>query len=223
MKKQEYFRRYLLLLCGLVVCGFGVAFITKSGLGSSPVASIPFRLSLIIPALTIGNWTILFAMLLSVAQIVLLKKDCNKLEMVVQVGIAFVFGYCIDFGMFCLRSLVPELYAMKIVFLLVGCSILAFGAYLQVVANVAMIPVDAFERTVARLVGKEYSQIRTITDITMSLIAAVLCLVFLHALVGVREGTVIAALITGNIVKLYTRHLSRLTERLNRFFAGSWE
>ncbi len=86
-----------------------------------------------------------------------------------------------------------------------------------------MNPVDAFERTVARLVGKEYSQIRTITDITMSLIAAVLCLVFLHALVGVREGTVIAALITGNIVKLYTRHLTGLTERLNRFFAGSGE
>lgn len=45
--------------------------------------------------------------------------------------------------------------------------------------------------------------------ISMSVIAAILCLVFLRKLSGVREGTIIAALITGNIVKLFTRKIHR--------------
>ena len=39
----------------------------------------------------------------------------------------------------------------------------------------------------------------------MVAIAAALCLIFLHNLAGAREGTVICALLCGNIVKLYRK------------------
>ena len=44
---------------------------------------------------------------------------------------------------------------------------------------------------------------------TMSMvtISAVLCIVFLHNLAGVREGTVICALTTGNIIRLLRKYV----------------
>lgn len=113
-----------------------------------------------------------------------------------------------------LRKLSPEIYGLKIPVLLIGCFILAFGAYLEVIADVVMLPGDAFVRAIARAVRKEYGTVRMISDITMSVIAAVLCLVFLHQLSGVREGTIISALLVGNLVKLYSRKLSIIPRKL---------
>ncbi len=207
-------KRYSILVLGLLVCAFGVAFVTKASLGTSPIAAIPYSLSLIFPVLSLGNWTIVFCCVLILLQIVLLRRDCKWGEMLVQLVISFVFGYCIDFAMICIQGFAPEAYGLKILSLLMGCVILAFGAYLELIADVAMLPVDAFERTVAQLLGCEYPKIRTRTDLSMALIGAVLCLVFLGKLVGVREGTLLVALITGNIVKIFVKKLRPLTQAL---------
>ena len=77
-----------------------------------------------------------------------------------------------------------------------------------------MLPGDAFVRPVAKVAGKEYGNIRVISDISMTVIAGIVCFVFLHKLQGVREGTIIAAVITGNIVKLITEKCKPLTRLL---------
>ena len=125
-----------------------------------------------------------------------------------------MFGYFIDLSMLLLTAFAPEAYPLRIISLLMGCMIIAFGAYLEVVADVVMLPGDAFVRAIAKVAGKEYGGVRVISDVSMSAVVAVLCLVFLHSLSGVREGTVIAALITGNIVKAFTKSLSGLSSIL---------
>lgn len=55
-----------------------------------------------------------------------------------------------------------------------------------------------------RPAGKAITVSEIIVQFLISLaIAVILCLVFLHRLVAVREGTVICALLTGNLVKFY--------------------
>lgn len=216
MKKEHIVRRYIIFFVGLLFNAFGVAFVTKAALGTSPIAAIPYSLSQIIPALTLGNWTIIFSILLIAAQWVMLRKDVNKIELVLQVVISFFFGYFIDLSMWSLSAFAPQLYPLRILSLILGCIIIAFGAYLEVVADVVMLPGDAFVRAIAKVAGKEYGGIRVISDVSMSVIAAILCLVFLHELSGVREGTIIAALITGNIVKFFTKKLTGLTRWLLR-------
>lgn len=39
------FKQYLLFLIGLFIASTGVAFSTKAGLGTSPVASVPYSVS----------------------------------------------------------------------------------------------------------------------------------------------------------------------------------
>ena len=43
----ELIRRYFLFLVGLFIASMGVAFSTKAGLGTSPVASVPYSVSLV--------------------------------------------------------------------------------------------------------------------------------------------------------------------------------
>ena len=47
-------KRYALFLAGLFVASLGVAFSTKTGLGTSPVASVPYSISLVNRALSFG-------------------------------------------------------------------------------------------------------------------------------------------------------------------------
>ena len=56
-------KRYLLFLAGLFVNALGVSLVTKASLGTSPISSIPYVLSLNYP-LTLGNFTIIFSIFL---------------------------------------------------------------------------------------------------------------------------------------------------------------
>lgn len=214
MTKKEMGKRYAILILGIIFISFGIAIITKADLGTSPISAVPYSLSLIWTFFTLGNWTILFNLFLIVMEVLILKGKVSKLEILIQFILTFLFGYCIDLAMLVLTALAPQLYIMKVVTLLIGCVVLSFGAYLQVIANVAMLPGDAYVRALITLFKKEFGTVRVISDISMTLTAAALCLIFLHNLNGVREGTIIAALIVGNIVRIFCHKLQRLTEFL---------
>lgn len=214
MQKKRFVKQYITFLVGLFIVSFGIAFVTKAALGISPISAIPYSLSLIWPRLSLGNWTILYSLLLITLQVVLLRKNANKLEIVLQVVVSFVFGYFIDFSSWILSGFAPKLYIGRMISLLIGCAIIAFGIFLQVAAELVLVPGDAFVRAAARVTGKEFGTVKVISDSTMSIVAAILCIVFLHELSGVREGTIIAALLMGNIIKLYTRIFKKLVNWL---------
>jgi uncharacterized membrane protein YczE len=98
--------------------------------------------------------------------------------------------------------------------LVIGCLIISWGAYFEVIADTAMLPGDAFVRAVSRRFAVEYGKLRVVSDIAMSLIGAAICLVFLHNLSGVREGTLFSALLVGNLIKLTLNKARPLTSWL---------
>ena len=59
------------------------------------------------------------------------------------------------------------------------------------------------------------------SDITMTVIAAILCLIFLKKLSGVREGTVIAAFLVGNIVTLWNKLFAKPKEAMQNWIKRS--
>lgn len=73
-----------------------------------------------------------------------------------------------------------------------------------------MLPGDAFVRAIARVTKKEFGKVRTISDITMATIAFGIVLIFTGGLSGMREGTIIAAFLVGNIVRLYKSKLKKI-------------
>lgn len=122
-------KRYLIFLVGLFINAFGVSFVTKASLGTSPISSIPYVLSLNFP-LTLGNFTIIFSILLILLQIVILRKNF-KIENILQIPVSIVFGYFIDLTMYMLFWVDPQNYLVKLAALLVGCIARLFGKHLE--------------------------------------------------------------------------------------------
>ena len=198
-------KRYIIFLVGLFINAFGVSLITKANLGTSPISSIPYVLSLKFP-LTLGNFTIIFSILLILLQVLILRKNF-KPENILQIPVSIAFGYFIDLTMSMLFWLKPEMYALKLSALLVGCIVLGFGVYLEVLADVVMLPGESFVRAVVQTLKTNFGTTKIVFDSSMTVIAGVLSFVFFGELNGVREGTIIAALLVGYIAKLFGKHL----------------
>ena len=198
--------RYIIFLIGLFVNSLGVSLITKANLGTSPISSIPYVLSLNFP-LTLGNFTIIFSLLLIFLQLLILRKNF-KPEYYLQIPVSILFGYFIDFTMILMAFVQPESYPSKIIYLLIGCVILGFGVYIEVLADVVMLPGESFVRAIVQTWNREFGSTKGCFDVSMAVIAAVLSFVLAHRLDGVREGTVIAALLVGFIARQFGKALA---------------
>lgn len=196
-------RRYLLFCVSLFVNALGIAFITKAALGTSPITSVTYVLSMFTP-FTIGQWTILLNLLFVILELFLMTREDLKSDLrmyLLQIPISFCFGMFIDLCMhYILFWLNPVEYVYMIVALLIGCVILAVGIALEVKANAAMMAGEYFVKVITRRFRGEFGYIKLGFDVTLVAIACLLSLVFMSGVYGVREGTVISALVVGPIV-----------------------
>ena len=211
---MEKLKRYIVFLIGLFINSLGVSLITKANLGTSPISSVPYVLSLNFP-FTLGQFTIAFSLLLILIQLIILRRNF-KAEHLLQIPISILFGYFIDLTMVMLFFVNPKTYLSSVVYLLIGCVILGFGVYTEVLANVAMLPGESFVRAVSSTWKTEFGSTKIAFDVSLTVIAAVLSLLFAHRLDGVREGTIIAALLVGFIARLFGRRLTFLEPLLFR-------
>lgn len=108
MSNSEKLKRYLIFFVGLFINSLGVSLITKANLGTSPISSIPYVLSLNF-RMTLGQFTILFSLLLIIFQLFILRKNF-KVEYWLQIPISILFGYFIDLTMTMLFFIHPQVY-----------------------------------------------------------------------------------------------------------------
>lgn len=210
--KTELIKRYIFLLVGLFVNGLGVSFITKAGLGTSPITSIPYTLSLGFTP-TVGMFTLVFNIFLVILQVILLRRNF-QLQNLLQLPIIALFSFFIDLTMSLLRFMQPETYAMKVVSLIVGCLILGFGVFMEMVANVAMLPGEATVRAVSDVFSTDFGKTKIAFDSSMTIIAAILSFIMFKHLDGVREGTIVAAILVGFIARLFKKYIGGIEKIL---------
>lgn len=203
--KTALIKRYIFLLAGLFVNGLGVSFITKAGLGTSPITSIPYTLSLGFTP-TVGMFTLVFNIFLIILQVILLRRNF-QLQNLLQLPIIALFSFFIDLTMSLLGFMQPETYAMKVVSLIAGCLILGFGVFMEMVANVAMLPGEATVRAVSDVFSTDFGKTKIAFDSSMTVIAAILSFIMFRHLDGVREGTIVAAILVGFIARLFKKYI----------------
>ena len=211
MGSVQIVKRYVVFLCGVICCGTGIAFVTRSGLGTSPVSGIPFILSLITPW-SMGVYTFLFNMLLLLLEAALRKTF--TLQQAIQIPLTFFFSFCIDAAMAVIPTQFGGPWVNSFVYLVIGCVVMAFGINLEVLADVSMLPAEAFVRALSNRLGMVFGNVKVGFDSTLTAIALVLALLAFHKLNGVREGTIFNALVVGQIVKLWKKVLQNPIKRL---------
>lgn len=203
LKTQETLRRYIFLLVGLFINAFGVSLITKANLGTSPITSIPYTLSKAF-GLSIGTFTFIFNLFLIMLQIILLRRKF-KPSALLQLPVVLVFSVFIDITMAMLYFVNPQTYIFQLLSLIAGCIILGFGVFTEMVANVVMLPGEATVRAVCTVTDFDFGKTKVVFDTAMTVTAVILSFSLLGKLDGVREGTVVAALVVGIIAKNFKK------------------
>ena len=200
-------KRYLLLLVGLSIMAFGVAFSIKASLGTSPISSVPYVLSLFTP-LTVGTATIIMHCFFILMQILILRKNYHFIQLM-QLPIAFFFGYLTDFGVWAVRGISYHAYWQQWILCLIGILLVAVGVSLEVKAGVVVLAGEGVVLAICQVLPVKFGYMKVGFDVTLVAIACVLSLVFAHQLQGVREGTVAAAIMVGLIAKQLGKVLNR--------------
>ena len=206
--------RYLCFAAGIAINSFGVAFITKSALGTSPISSLPYVLSLRFSDFSFGMTTFLFNMVLILLQFLLLKKEFPPVQCL-QIAANVLFSALIDVSMGILSFLQPELLPVRLICLLIGCLILAFGICVEVAPDTIVVPGEGMVRVIARVSGIRFGTVKVLFDCTLMATAGVLSFLFFGRLNGLGAGTILSALLVGRFVNFFNRRLP-LIEAIRR-------
>lgn len=213
--------RYLIFLIGVIILSSGSALITRSTLGSPPISSAPYVGTLLTP-FTLGELTFLFNVLMLIGQIALLRRRFKRIQ-ILQLPITFIFAAGLDFFMQLFAWTLSDHYLVNLAVLAAGEVMLSAGVALQVIANVLMLPGEGIVYAISVTFKLDFAKVKTCFDCSMVGTAIFLSLYFLHSLAGVREGTLVAALLTGIIAKFLIAHLSFFDEGGGLVFRFPWQ
>ena len=200
------------MLIGLIVTALGLAVCVRADLGISPITTLAYALNRAFPVLSLGTYVFILHVVYFILALALLRRDFKPFQFL-QIPCSFVFGYFVDVWEMLLRRLMLSTYLSRVAVLLVGCVIVALGFSLICTSRVALEANTAFLNALALRTGKPYGTLKTLTDVITVIMAAAVGLIFLHTIVGIREGTVIAALIVGPIAGFFNKRLAFM-ERL---------
>lgn len=206
------FNRYVIYLLSLFIISLGASLSIKANLGTSPLICLPYVSSLI-TKFSVGEVMFVFTILFILIQVVLLRGDFEKRQYL-QFVVGSIFSFFIDFSLMIVNFINPAGYVSQMALLLFSCVVVAFGVLLEIQTEIVYLPADGVIVAISKVLKKEFSNVKPFVDTSMVVIAAILSVVFLGYLAGVREGTVISAVIIGPIVKVLKRYLDSYIEPL---------
>ena len=199
--KHTILTRCLLLTTGLFAMALGVAVSTKANLGIPPISCVPYILHLGLP-LSMGMLTFILNVIFTCLQIVLLRSQFQLIQLF-QVVFLVIFGVFMDLALYIvsLYEIQIESYAFRLVLCLIGIVLIAIGVSMQVRANLVMLPGDGLVAAIAQVFKRDFGKVKVGLDVTFVLSGVFLSYFMLQSIEGVREGTVVAALLVGMIVR----------------------
>jgi len=195
-------RRAALFLFGVAVAGLGIALSTRSGLGATPISSVPWVLVNVLP-LSYGTLTLCMNLVFVLGQVVVLRRRFAPFQLL-QVPATVLFGACIDLGMWLSRPLAAAAYPIQLAMLVAGAALLAVGIVCQVQSDFLCVPGDAFVNR------WPLPRCKMAFDATLVAAAVVLSLALLGRVEGVREGTLAGVFLVGWFVGLFFPRLRGL-------------
>lgn len=202
--KISFFKRLVLLIFGLFLSALGVALLKKAALGVSPISSAANIVSIAVPNLSLGTWLIIWNCVLILGQLLILRRDFRVVELL-QLPLSVLFGLFTDLSMNILDFVEPGSYIECFVLVVLGTATMALGISLTVIADVIMNSGEALVKAVSDKTGKAFGSMKIAFDACCVALAVALSFILCGEILEVREGTLVAALLTGVFVNLFGR------------------
>lgn len=193
-----------MFMFSLLLAGMGISLIALSDLGASAVSSPAYVLSLIFPALPFGTFTFIFNLSYVILQVLLLRKEFPKSQYL-QLIVVPLAGVFIDLGTQLFGGINPSTYFGQFLMLLIGIAILSFGITIQIRANAITNPAEGIVKALSIKTDKEFGTLKSRFDIFLVVSAIAMSLLAFGNIQGVREGTVLAAILVGPMINVFNK------------------
>ncbi len=207
MKADSKAVRAGMLIVGLFAMALGISVSVKADLGVTPISCVPYIYSLNTP-FTLGNLTIFMNALFVLVQIAILRRRYSPVQLMQLVAVV-ILGYCIDFTGVMLSWLHPASYIEQFALMLLSCVLIAAGLFIIIKAHITYIPGDGLMVVMAEALKQDFGKTKIGFDSSMVIFGIASSFVLMHTLVGIREGTVVAALLVGYLIRVYSKGLKR--------------
>ena len=216
MRAKQIAIRYGISTLGLVIVALGVGISIKSNLGISPPSCPPTILNLRWEGISVGTFTWMMHLVLILLQMAILRKKF-KLEYLMQIPAAFVFGYMCDAAIWLFDAFTPcTSYPAQIGLCLLGVLLTAIGIKLEVVGKGWILAGDQTVVVLSDTLQKPFSTMKVLFDVAFVLITMAFSWFAFGLRTGngttvvIREGTLILALLTGICMRLTDPFVEKL-------------
>lgn len=192
------FRRILLYIVGAILLGFGIVLCVKCEMGVSPINSIPYVATNLVP-LSLGTLSIAFY-LVNIAAELILSERRQYIGILLQLPVSLLFGFVIDLWDTRLPS--AGSLAMQLVCLCGSLFFTAFGIMLVVTARLVPDPPTGAVQAISRAAKKPMGSVKVVYDCACVVISLLLGLIGAHRIIGFGIATIASAVFVGRILAL---------------------
>lgn len=202
-------------LGGIFLIALGVNISKMAGLGISPVASVPYAVELIW-GIELGLATAIVYIFLILLQLILLRKFSVLPFFQLLTTVVMSVFTTVTSPTYLLAWLPkPESYLMSLVFLAVSIVLIGIGVFFYIKPNYIPIPSEGVAKTLVQVSNEKmrFPNAKVAVDCSLVVISVALTLIAVGRISGVREGTVITALLVGKMVGLCRKVEQKLKER----------
>ena len=198
MQVREFAERCAVFVAGLFTMALGIALTLHADLGITPISCPPYVLSLGLRP-TVGQFTIAMHVIFVLLQVAILRRDFPKVQFL-QIGVGFLFGFFIDLAVWLTAWCRPEAYAARLGFVVLGSAVVAAGIVLQVLPRLIFCAGEGLMLVISKRLNRPFGKVKVVFDCTLLSISLVFSLLLFGGIRGVREGTVVSALLVGFFV-----------------------
>ncbi len=201
-------KRIFTYLLGFFILAMGINISKQSGLGISPVSSIPYSLELVW-GIELGIATYFVYSVVILLQMIILRKN-YKIRNLLQIVSTFILGTLITYTstnylLFWLPA--PSNYVFRLIYLFISIIVIGVGASLFLMSNIMPLPAEGLSAAIVQASNDKikFGDSKTMVDSIMVFISTLLSIIFLGKIQTVREGTVLAAIFVGKVVGILMR------------------
>lgn len=213
MKKEmeTLIKRIALFFAGLLILAFGIAFSTVSGLGISPLNCLAFVIGEL-AGIQMGYVTMALYIVYVLLEIPIKGKNFRAADLL-QVPVAIVFGFFVNWTKSAVSGFPCPGYAVRLLYTALSIVLIAAGTTIYVIPRLVY---QAPEGLILAICGRwnlRFGHVKSGFDVTIVVIAFLVSMIFGGHVIGIREGTLLAAVGVGLMVSLFSRKLKPALER----------
>lgn len=205
------FFRVLIFLLGTAALSTGIATVTNAHLGTGSISALAYVLTLI-TGVSMGAYVFLTNVIFFLVEIAVDPTAIWK-KALAQIPTVFLFSAFIDIAMMLTASLTPDTLWGQLIMVLIGCTVIGFGISAMVHARLAILPPEGAVLAVMKRWGGSFGTLRMGVDVVIVTAGVIISFAFFGELRGIGIGTIIAALVSGNMAKLFLKGWAKLSPK----------